>query len=81
VEGGILLLCFLIDADTCLILFAHALHIAGDAAGITSGAAWRAALEAACEVGSQQVLLGEAGGGGVSRLYLRCSVLQFAFLQ
>jgi hypothetical protein len=31
----------------------------GDAAGVTPGAAWRAALEAACEVGSQQVLLGD----------------------
>eukprot|EP00775_Hariotina_reticulata_P012413 gene12413-12548_t len=32
---------------------------AGDQVGITPGAAWRAALEAACEVGSQQVLLGD----------------------
>lgn len=31
----------------------------GDAAGVSTGAAWRAALEAACEVGSQQVLLGK----------------------
>lgn len=32
---------------------------AGEQVGITPGAAWRAAMEAATEVGSQQVLLGE----------------------
>eukprot|EP00879_Flechtneria_rotunda_P017203 GHRR01018021.1.p1 GENE.GHRR01018021.1~~GHRR01018021.1.p1 ORF type:complete len:276 (+),score=149.45 GHRR01018021.1:153-980(+) len=32
---------------------------AGEAAGISSGAVWRAAMEAACEVGSQQLLLGD----------------------
>uniref|UniRef100_A0A383WD58 Uncharacterized protein n=1 Tax=Tetradesmus obliquus TaxID=3088 RepID=A0A383WD58_TETOB len=40
-------------------LYSRLQAAAGDAAGITSGAAWRAALEAACEVGSQQVLLGD----------------------
>jgi hypothetical protein len=46
---------------------------AGDAAGITSGAAWRAALEAACEVGSQQVLLGELGVQPLCSCLLVCS--------
>ena len=34
---------------------------AGDAAGVGSGEAWQVALQAATEVGAQQVILGEWG--------------------
>jgi hypothetical protein len=46
-------------------LFAVHVHLlcAGDQVGISPGAAWRAAMQAATEVGSQQLLLGESYAG------------------
>lgn len=41
---------------------------AGDQVGISPGAAWRAAMQAATEVGSQQVLLGESYAGALGDL-------------